>query len=108
MYWCGGPHSLAPWSYGASNNLLTTAELVASQGDGPIEVRVYQTMGQQLCRVLSKRIAEVTGFRPQFTIQDALADLQRLLTNGDRPNSLSDSEYFNVRRINEILGAMGS
>jgi hypothetical protein len=54
------------------------------------------------------RIAEAIGFRPKFTINDAVADLQRAFVNGDLPNSLTDPTYFNIRRMNEILDAADS
>ena len=97
------------FNVGADNMKVSEiAKLVASQVEGPIEVRVEPTVDQRSYRISSERIAEAIGFRPKFTINDAVADLQRAFVNGDLPNSLIDSKYFNIQRMNEILNASDS
>jgi nucleoside-diphosphate-sugar epimerase len=97
------------FNVGADNMKVSEiAEIVASQVDGPVEVKVEPTQDQRSYRISSDRIAEAIGFRPKFTINDAVADLQRAFINGDLPNSLTDPTYFNIRRMNEILDATDS
>jgi len=97
------------FNVGADNMKVSEiAEIVASQVDGPVEVKVEPTQDQRSYRISSERIAEAIGFRPKFTINDAVADLQRAFINGDLPNSLTDPTYFNIRRMNEILDAADS
>ena len=97
------------FNVGADNMKVNEiAHIVASHVDGPIEVRVEPTQDQRSYRISSERIFEAIGFRPKFTISDAVLDLQRAFTNGQLPNSLTDPAYFNIQRMNEILNAADS
>jgi len=97
------------FNVGADNMKVSEiAEIVASHVDGPVEVRVEPTKDQRSYRISSERIAEAIGFRPQYTINDAVLDLQRAFANGQLPNSLTDPTYFNIQRMNEILKAADS
>ena len=94
------------FNVGADNMKVSEiAHIVASHVDDSIEVRVEPTQDQRSYRISSERIAEAIGFRPKFTIIDAVLDLQRAFTNGQLPNSLTDPAYFNIQRMNEILNA---
>jgi nucleoside-diphosphate-sugar epimerase len=97
------------FNVGADNmKVREIAGIVASHVDGPVDVRVEPTQDQRSYRISSERIADAIGFRPKFTINDAVVDLQRAFANGQLPNSLTDSKYFNIRRMNEILNATDS
>lgn len=52
--------------------------------------------------ISSERIRRELGFSPKRTIQDAVRDLCRAFAAGRLPNSLTDSRYFNIRRMQEI------
>ncbi len=52
--------------------------------------------------VNSDKITRVLGFRPQFTVADAIADLCQAFSDGLLPNSFDDTRYFNVRRMKEL------
>ena len=97
------------FNVGADNMKVSEiAEIVASHVDGPVEVRVEPTQDQRSYRISSERIAEAIGFRPQYTINDAVLDLQRAFANGHLPNSLTDPKFFNIQQMNEILNATDS
>ncbi len=97
------------FNVGADNMKVSEiAGIVASHVNGPVDVRVEPTQDQRSYRISSDRIADAIGFRPKFTINDAVVDLQRAFANGQLPNSLTDSKYFNIRRMNEILNATDS
>jgi nucleoside-diphosphate-sugar epimerase len=97
------------FNVGADNMKVSEiAEIVASRVDGAVEVRVEPTQDPRSYRISSDRIAEAIGFRPKFTISDAVDDLQRAFVNGDLPNSLTDPTYFNIRRMNDILATVDS
>jgi nucleoside-diphosphate-sugar epimerase len=97
------------FNVGADNMKVSDiAHIVASHVDGPIEVRVEPTQDQRSYRISSEHIFEAIGFRPKFTISDAVVDLQEAFTNGQLPNSLTDPAYFNIQRMNEILNAADS
>ena len=42
------------------------------------------------------------GFKPKFSVEDAIRDLCQAFREGKLPNSLDDNKYFNVRRMKEI------
>ena len=97
------------FNVGADNMKVSEiAAIVASHVDGPVEVRVETTEDQRSYRISSDRIAEAIGFRPKFTVNDAVVDLQRAFANGQLPNSLTDPAYFNIQRMNEILSVTDS
>jgi hypothetical protein len=41
----------------------------------------------------------VIGFRPKYTIEDAVRGLCKAFKAGKLPNSLTDDIYFNVKRM---------
>ncbi len=97
------------FNVGADNMKVSEiAGIVASHVNGPVDVRVEPTQDQRSYRISSDRIADAIGLRPKFTINDAVVDLQRAFANGQLPNSLTDSKYFNIRRMNEIPNATDS
>src|SRR5262249_27657152 len=52
--------------------------------------------------ISSEKIARELGFRPQHTIADAVGDLVLAFKAGKLPNSMTDSRYFNIKRMQEI------
>jgi nucleoside-diphosphate-sugar epimerase len=70
---------------------------VEAEFPGPaIEIETKPTDDLRSYHVNSQRIADVLGFRPRRTIEDAVRDLCRAFRAGRFPNSLDDSRYFNV------------
>jgi nucleoside-diphosphate-sugar epimerase len=59
------------------------------------DIRSYQ--------VSSKKIYQNLGFRPKFSIEDAVKDLHQSFLREGISKSLHDSKYYNVRRLQEIL-----
>ena len=55
--------------------------------------------------VNSDKIRRVLGFVPRRGIEDAVRDLCKAFRAGKLPDSLSDSAYFNVRRLKEMKAA---
>lgn len=62
----------------------------------PIEVETRPTDDLRSYHVNSQKIADVLGFRPRRTIEDAVRDLCRGFRAGRFPNSMDDRRYFNV------------
>jgi hypothetical protein len=52
--------------------------------------------------VSSEKMRRKLGFVPKHTIEDAIRDLVGAFRSGKLPNSLDDSRYFNIRRMQEI------
>ncbi len=47
--------------------------------------------------ISSKKIQNELGFKPRHTIEDAVIDLNKAFKNGLLPNSMTDSNYFNIK-----------
>lgn len=50
----------------------------------------------------SDKLARVLGFRPKRTVEDGARDLVRALRGGLLPSSMTDSVYYNIRRMREL------
>jgi hypothetical protein len=47
----------------------------------------------------------VLGYSPKHTVEDAVRDLCAAFKAGKLPNSLDDSQYFNVRTMKQLNAA---
>lgn len=78
-------------------------EVFPEKGDIPIvttptdDIRSYH--------VNSDKIQRVLGFRPKFTVEDAIHGLCEAFKAGKLPGSMDNTFYFNVRRLKEINAA---
>ena len=72
---------------------------------GDIPIVTTPTDDIRSYHVNSDKIQRVTGFKPGFTIEDAVRDLCKAFKAGKLPNSLQDTFYFNVRRLKEVKAA---
>jgi nucleoside-diphosphate-sugar epimerase len=52
--------------------------------------------------VSSKKIKDILKFEAQFTIQDAIKDLKEAFEKNKLLNSLTDSNYFNIKKMQEV------
>jgi nucleoside-diphosphate-sugar epimerase len=53
----------------------------------------------------SDRIKRVLGYAPRHTIEDAVRDLCNAFREGRIPDSMSDDQYFNVKRLKRLRAA---
>lgn len=79
------------------------AQLVQDNVGKEAAIVVQPTPDNRSYRVSSKRIAEKIGFVPKFTVTDAIRDLINWFDRDLFPNSLSDSRYFNIARMQEVI-----
>lgn len=70
--------------------------------DNNSEIEFLPTKDARSYRVSGEKIFRVLGFKPQFTIDDAIADIRDSFVQGKYPDT-TWSEYFNIKRMNEIL-----
>jgi hypothetical protein len=52
--------------------------------------------------VSSKKIARELGFEPKHTIRDAVVGLKEAFDQGKIPDSFGRSNYFNIKKMQEI------
>lgn len=52
--------------------------------------------------ISSKKIERILGFKPSFTINDAISDLKKAFESGLLKNSLTDKKYFNIKMMQSV------
>ena len=67
-----------------------------------ISIETTPSNDQRSYHVNSKKITRILGFRPSFSVADAVSDLCEAFSAGLLPNSFDDTHYFNVRRMKEL------
>ncbi len=72
---------------------------------GDIPIVTTPTDDIRSYHVNSDKITRVLGFKPRFTIEDAIRDLCKAFKQGKLPDSMQDTSYFNVRRLKELKAA---
>lgn len=107
LYLLGQPSGLINgeiFNIGAENmTIKEISELVADEIGQPLEIRVENTPDSRSYRVSSEHIKEKIGFMPKLGVREAVQDLKNAFDQGMLYNSLTDSKYFNLKRMNEIL-----
>jgi len=68
----------------------------------PIRIETTSTNDNRSYHVSSKRIAQKLGWTPSRTIDDAISDLCRAFDAGKFPDSMTNEEYVNVKRVKAI------
>jgi nucleoside-diphosphate-sugar epimerase len=85
----------------ANLSIADIAELVAAIVKADI-VAEPSADDKRSYRIDSSKIRNLLGFRPIYTVGDAIRSLKSALLNGLLPNSLTDDRYFNVRRLKNL------
>jgi nucleoside-diphosphate-sugar epimerase len=100
--------------YNAGYQNRTIADLAAIVRDvvggefpelAPIAIETKPTDDIRSYRVNSDAIAAELGFRPRFTIEDAVRDICRWYRAGRFPRSLDDDRYYNVRLLKTAVAS---
>lgn len=76
------------------DELATMVQRVVGQ-----DVKIIKTTtdDNRSYHISSKKIQTELGFKPRHTIEDAVVDLNKAFKNGLLPNSMTDSNYFNIK-----------
>tara|TARA_B100002019_G_scaffold293389_1_gene320672 strand:+ start:8164 stop:9147 length:984 start_codon:yes stop_codon:yes gene_type:complete len=67
-----------------------------------IIIETYPTDDNRSYHVSSEKIQKTLNFLPKYTIRDAIRDLKLAFMANKLPNSLEDSKYFNIKKMQEI------
>ncbi len=78
------------------------AEMVKSKVGPDVDIIHTETDDHRSYHISSEKISRVVGFKPKYSIRDAIADLMTAFQDGKIPNSFDDSRYFNIRRMKEV------
>lgn len=82
----------------------TVKKVVAEEFPDKDEIGIEVTPSDDLrsYHINSDKITEITGFKPKFSVEDAIRDLCQAFREGKLPDSLDDDKYFNVRTMKKI------
>jgi len=79
----------------------TVKKVVAEEFSGKDEIGIEVTPSDDLrsYHINSDKVTEVIGFRPKYSVEDAIRGLCQAFREGKLPNSLVDDKYYNVRTM---------
>ncbi len=83
--------------------VLSIAELVRARFPKEIELVIEPTLDNRSYRISSDHIADKIGFFPEFSVENAIDDLIEWFNAGLFPNSMTESKYFNIARMKEVI-----
>ncbi len=78
------------------------AEMVANQVGKDVKTVVTETNDNRSYHISSQKLRDELGFAPKHTIQEAIRDLALAFHADKIPDSLNDSRYYNIRRMQEV------
>jgi len=98
------------FNVGATNQTIDElAELVKETVEGyigkfgaSIAIKHTNTVDHRSYQVNSDTIRDVLGFKPRWTVKDAICDLCAAFRNGKIPNAMTDDNYYNVKRMRAV------
>jgi nucleoside-diphosphate-sugar epimerase len=85
-----------------NHTLMQLAEMVRREVGNDIEIEVVPTNDLRSYHVSSEKMRAKLGFEPKHSIEDAVRGLVEAFKAGKLPNSLEGSEYFNIKRMQEV------
>lgn len=78
------------------------AQMVRKNVGGDIAVEVVPTDDNRSYHISSAKIQKELGFSAAHTIEDAIRDLVAAFKDGRLPDSMTDSRYFNIKKMQEV------
>ena len=85
-------------NFTVSDIALTVKEVIGSD----IEIETLPTDDNRSYHVSSEKIKKTLNFTPKHTIKDAIKDLKKAFEEKKLPDSLENSKYFNIKKMQEI------
>lgn len=85
-----------------NHTLLEIAEMVKRAVDPALEIAVEETDDLRSYRVNSDKIRQQLGFTPKRTIENAVVGLVEAMRDGKLPDSMNNSLYYNIKRMQEL------
>ena len=85
-------------NFTVSDIALTVKEVIGSD----VEIETLPTDDNRSYHVSSEKIKKTLNFTPKHTIKDAIRDLKKAFEEKKLPDSLVNSKYFNIKKMQEI------
>jgi nucleoside-diphosphate-sugar epimerase len=86
-----------------NHTVAEIATLVRDVVGESVEIVTTPSDDQRSYHISSDRISRDLGFAPESTIRDAAVDVAAALQDGRLPDSMTDSRYFNIKRMQDLL-----
>ena len=82
----------------------TVKKVVAEEFPDKNDISIEVTPSDDLrsYHINSDKIKKVLGFKPKYSVEDAIRDLCQAFANDKLPNSLNDDKYYNVRTMKKV------
>ena len=91
------------WNAGYENlKVRSIADIVRERVGDNIEIVITPSDDHRSYHVSSAKIQRDLGFKPKRTVGDAIDDLKTAFLAGRVPNSLNDTRYYNIKKMQEI------
>jgi nucleoside-diphosphate-sugar epimerase len=71
-------------------------------GKNEIPIEVTESNDPRSYHINSNKIKMTLGFKPKYSVEDAVRDLCNAFRVGNLPNSFNDDRYYNVRTMKSI------
>lgn len=65
----------------------------------PVEIATTPSDDNRSYHINSDKVTRVLGFKPRFTIEDAVRDLCQAFKDGKLPDAMTDIKYYNVKTL---------
>ena len=85
-----------------NHSVIDIAGIVRDTIQENVTITKFPTDDNRSYRVTSQKIAERLGFIPKRTIEDAIGKLAEAFDTGKIKNSMTNPNYFNIKKMQEI------
>ena len=85
-----------------NHSVMDIAGIVRDTIQENVTITKFPTDDNRSYRVTSQKIAEQLGFIPKRTIEDAIGQLAEAFDKGKVENSMTNPNYFNIKKMQEI------
>ena len=84
------------------HSVMELAEKVRKIVGNDVSLEVLPTDDLRSYQVSSQKIAKELRFKAKRSIEDAVRDMLQAFKHGKLPNSMDDSRYYNIKRMQEV------
>jgi nucleoside-diphosphate-sugar epimerase len=85
-----------------NQSVLELAETVKGVVGSDVKLVTSHTNDNRSYHISSKKITEKLGWKPKYSIRNAVEDLNRAFEKGLLPDSLQNERYFNIKRMQNL------
>lgn len=89
---------------GENLKVIEIAQLVQTNIAKKISIKIIPVIDDRSYRVSGEKIKKTLGFFPNFTVRDAIVDIERAFKAGEFGEA-SDDKYYNLKTMKRIIAA---